>query len=48
MTSNTLMPSKSYSAKFEQLGNYDYSCSIHPYMTGTIVVAERQAAAAPR
>jgi YVTN family beta-propeller protein len=48
MTSNTLMPSKSYSAKFEQLGNYDYSCSIHPYMTGTIVVAERQATAAPR
>jgi YVTN family beta-propeller protein len=44
MASDTLMPSKSYSAQFEQLGNYDYFCSIHPYMTGNIVVTERQAA----
>ena len=44
MASDTLMPSKSYSAQFEQLGNYDYFCSIHPYMAGNIVVTERQAA----
>ena len=37
------MPAKSYSSKFEQVGNYDYFCSIHPYMTGKIVVTERQA-----
>ena len=35
------MPTKSYSSKFEQVGNYDYFCSIHPYMTGKIVVTER-------
>jgi YVTN family beta-propeller protein len=43
MASDTLMPSKSYSAKFEQLGDYDYFCSIHPYMTGKISVTEDQA-----
>jgi YVTN family beta-propeller protein len=41
--SDILMPAKSYSSKFEQVGNYDYFCSIHPYMTGKIVVTERQA-----
>jgi YVTN family beta-propeller protein len=39
--SDTLMPTKSYSAKFEQTGDYDYLCSIHPYMTGRIVVSGR-------
>ena len=41
--SDTLMPTKSYSAKFEQTGDYDYLCSIHPYMTGKIVVTEGHA-----
>ena len=41
--SEILMPAKSYSSKFEQVGNYDYFCSIHPYMTGKIVVTERHA-----
>ena len=41
--SDTLMPTNSYSAKFEQAGDYDYLCSIHPYMTGKIVVTEHQA-----
>jgi len=43
VASDTLMPSKSYSAKFEQAGDYDYFCSIHPYMTRKILVTEDQA-----
>ena len=42
--SDILLPTKSYSSTFEQVGNYDYFCSMHPYMTGKIVVTERQAA----
>jgi YVTN family beta-propeller protein len=42
--SDTLMPGSSYSASFDYPGNYDYLCSIHPYMSGQIVVTERQAA----
>ena len=41
--SDILMPAKIYSVKLEQTGNYDYFCSIHPYMTGKIVVTERHA-----
>jgi amicyanin len=40
MASDTLMPTKSYSVKFEETGDYDYLCSIHPYMTGKIVVTD--------
>ena len=43
MASDTLMPTKSYSAEFDQTGDYDYLCLIHPYMTGKIVVTERAA-----
>ena len=39
--SDVLMPTKSYSSKFDEVGSYDYFCSIHPYMTGKIVVTER-------
>ena len=46
--SDILMPAKSYSSKFDEVGNYDYFCSIHPYMTGKIVVTERQAVTAFR
>jgi YVTN family beta-propeller protein len=42
--SDILLPTKSYSSTFEQVGNYDYFCSMHPYMTGKVVVTERQAA----
>jgi YVTN family beta-propeller protein len=38
--SDVLMPTKSYSSKLDEVGSYDYSCSIHPYMTGKIVVTE--------
>ena len=41
--SDMLMPAKSYSSKFEQIGDYDYFCSIHPYMTGKVAVTEGQA-----
>ena len=36
--SETLMPGSRYSASFDQTGDFDYFCSIHPYMTGTIRV----------
>ncbi len=40
--SDTLMPGSSYSANFDRPGDYDYLCSIHPYMAGKIVVTERR------
>ncbi len=40
------MPTKSYSSKFDEAGSYDYFCSIHPYMTGKIMVRERHAVTA--
>jgi YVTN family beta-propeller protein len=42
--SDTLMPGSSYSTNFDHPGNYDYLCLIHPYMSGKILVTERQAA----
>jgi plastocyanin len=33
-----LLPGASFSRRFDQSGTYDYSCSIHPYMTGRVVV----------
>src|SRR5262245_26055142 len=42
--SDTVMPGSSYSAKFDNSGAFDYFCSIHPYMSGKIVVTERQSA----
>jgi plastocyanin len=38
------MPGSSYSADFDRPGDYDYLCSIHPYMTGKITVTERRPA----
>src|SRR6185503_1501567 len=43
-TSDTLMPGSSYGAKFDRPGEYDYLCSMHPYMTGRIIVAEHRPA----
>ena len=40
--SDTVMPGSSYSANFDRPGNYDYLCSIHPYMTGKILVTDRR------
>ena len=33
-----LLPGASYSRRFDKPGSYDYNCSIHPYMTGRVVV----------
>ncbi len=33
-----LLPGTSFSRRFERPGTYDYNCSIHPYMTGRVVV----------
>jgi YVTN family beta-propeller protein len=41
MASDTLMPGSAYSAKFDESGDYDYFCSIHPYMSGKIRVTEQ-------
>jgi YVTN family beta-propeller protein len=42
MASDTVMPGSSYSANFDHPGDYDYLCSVHPYMSGKILVTERQ------
>ncbi|APW38825.1 hypothetical protein RD110_17755 [Rhodoferax koreense] len=33
-----LLPGKSFSRVFDAPGVYDYACSVHPYMTGKVVV----------
>ena len=40
--SDTLMPGSSHSYTFDGPGNYDYICSIHPYMVGKIIVTEHR------
>ena len=39
-SSPTLEVGKKYSYTFTQAGTYPYYCSIHTYMTGTVVVTE--------
>ena len=34
-----LLPKGSFSRRFDRPGTYDYNCSVHPYMTGRVVVA---------
>jgi plastocyanin len=36
--SDTLSTDQSFSFKFDTPGTYGYSCSIHPSMTGTVIV----------
>jgi plastocyanin len=33
-----LLPGASFSRQFDRPGTYDYNCSVHPYMTGRVVV----------
>jgi YVTN family beta-propeller protein len=33
-----LLPGASLSRRFDRPGTYDYNCSIHPYMTGRVIV----------
>ena len=39
--SDTLYPGKTYSRTFDQAGSYEYFCSIHNYMTGSVIVRSR-------
>jgi amicyanin len=34
----SLLPGQTFSRKFEKPGTYDYFCSFHPFMTGSVVV----------
>jgi plastocyanin len=36
-----LLPGASFSRRFDRPGAYDYSCSVHPYMTGRVIVRAR-------
>jgi len=36
-----LLPGQSYNRRFDQPGTYDYNCSVHPYMTGRVIVRAR-------
>ncbi|MBS1238524.1 MAG: Plastocyanin, partial [Deltaproteobacteria bacterium] len=38
MDSNALAVSQSWSRNFDQAGTFDYNCSIHPSMKGTVIV----------
>jgi len=33
-----LLPGADFSRRFDRPGTYDYNCSVHPYMTGRVVV----------
>ena len=33
-----LLPGANFSRRFDRPGTYDYNCSIHPYMTGRVIV----------
>jgi plastocyanin len=44
MASETLAPGASFTVRLDRVDNYDYSCSVHPYMIGKIVVAEPRSA----
>ena len=36
--SDLIMPGKSWSFTFDEAGNYDYFCLVHPWMTGSVTV----------
>jgi plastocyanin len=36
--SGMLRPENTYNFEFEQVGEYDYYCTIHPQMTGKVIV----------
>ena len=37
---DVLLPGENVSRVYETAGTYDYSCSVHPYMTGKVIVTE--------
>lgn len=36
--SSQFAPGERASLGFDKAGSYDYSCSVHPYMTGKVIV----------
>jgi plastocyanin len=36
-----LLPGASFSRRFDRPGTYEYNCSVHPYMTGRVIVTGR-------
>jgi len=43
--SDVLAPGARYSRRFDKAGEFDYACSVHPYMTGKVVVQDARSAA---
>jgi len=39
-----LLPGQTFSRRFDRSGTYDYNCSVHPYMTGRVIVRDDVAA----
>ena len=39
--SDLLLPGASVSRRYDKAGSFDYICSVHPYMTGKVVVSGR-------
>ena len=39
--SDHLLPGQAFSRSFAKAGDYDYICSVHPYMTARVTVRER-------
>jgi plastocyanin len=37
-----LLPGATFSRRFDQPGTYTYNCSVHPYMTGRVIVGNRR------
>ena len=40
-----LLPGAQFTRRFDDAGRYDYVCSVHPYMSGTVVVRHPTATA---
>jgi plastocyanin len=40
-SSDLLLPGASYTRPFDKPGTYEYNCSVHPYMTGRVIVRAR-------
>lgn len=38
---NPLLPGSAFTRRFDKPGTYEYNCSVHPYMTGRVVVRAR-------
>jgi plastocyanin len=38
---NPLLPGAAFTRRFDKPGTYEYNCSVHPYMTGRVVVRAR-------